>query len=277
MADVKALVGQQDLKDKVITYSSGAELGHGAFAAVYRAKCDELPCAAKILYSIFRGDPGVEALKERFYLECEYLKNIQHPNIVQYLGVCQEPSTREPVLLMELMDESLTHFLEASVVPLSREVQLRLCRDVALALAHLHSIKIIHRDLSSNNVLLIGPGYRAKVSVFGMSRVIDSNKNKYTTPLTQVPGTVAYMPQEALGVFPKYTEKLDCFSFGVLAIQIMTRLFPDPLPRMKEVPSEFSPTGTSLILVEETECRREHIDISTRQTRFSTLLLSVLR
>ena len=170
MADVKALVGQQDLKDKVITYSSGAELGHGAFAAVYRAKCDELPCAAKILYSIFRGDPGVEALKERFYLECEYLKNIQHPNIVQYLGVCQEPSTREPVLLMELMDESLTHFLEASVVPLSREVQLRLCRDVALALAHLHSIKIIHRDLSSNNVLLIGPGSRAKVSDFGMSR-----------------------------------------------------------------------------------------------------------
>ena len=222
MADggIKPLVGQNDLFNKVISYSS--VLGRGAFAAVYRAKCGELPCAAKILHDIFHDDPAAQDLKQRFYQECDYLRDIKHPNIVQYLGVCQEPAVNQPVLLMELMDESLTRFLEHSATPLARNIQLSICHDVALALAHLHSISIVHRDLSSNNVLLIGPGSRAKVSDFGMSKMMDCNERRLSslTPLTQAPGTVAYMPQEALGgLNPKYTEKLDCFTFGVLTLQ----------------------------------------------------------
>ena len=69
---------------------------------------------------------------------------------------------------MELMDESLTKFLERpeSTGPLPYHSQLNICHDVALALAYLHSNGIIHRDLSSNNVLLIGEGSRAKVTDF---------------------------------------------------------------------------------------------------------------
>lgn len=144
---------------------------------------------------------------------------------------------------------------------MSRRVEISLCHDVALALAHLHSVNITHRDLSSNNVLLIGPGSRAKVSDFGMSRVMDTSKSKYTTPLSRVPGTLVYMPPEALWEDPVYTEKLDCFSFGVLAIQIMTRLFPDPLPRSKRVESKDSPDEYAIIPVNETECRKNHIDM----------------
>ena len=253
---VNPLIGLQELSTRNITYSTA--LGRGAYATVYKAKCDELPCAAKILHTIFHDDPG---LKERFYQECEYLKSIKHPNIVQYLGLCQEPAANQPVLLIEVMDQSLTNFLESSTVPLSRGVQFRLCHDIALALACLHSHKITHRDLSSNNVLLIGPGYRAKVSDFGMSKMIDTTKSKHTTPLTMVPGTAVYMSHEAMGEDPIYTEKLDCFSFGVLAIQIMTRLFPNPLPRQKRIESSISPSGTILVPVLETECRKEHIDM----------------
>ena len=162
------------------------------------------------------------------------------------------------------MDQSLTSFLAKSTAPLSSSVQLRLSHDIALALAHLHSIKIVHRDLSSNNILLIGPGSRAKVCDFGMSKVIDRSKSNYTTPLTMVPGTVVYMPQEALGETPKYTEKLDCFSFGVLVIQIITRLFPNPLPRKKEVKLPQSPTGSVLMPVAETVCRKDHIDLISK-------------
>jgi serine/threonine protein kinase len=208
-------------------------LGRGAYAAVYRAKCEELPCAAKILHGIFNDEPALVTLQERFYQECEHLKNIRHPNIVQYLGLCHETATNKPVMLMELMDHSLTSFLETSTEPLSFSVQLHLCNDIALALAHLHTLGIIHRDLSSNNVLLIGPGSRAKVSDFGMSKVVDASTSRRTTPLTMVPGTAAYMPQEALEENPLYTETLDCFSFGVLIIQIITRLFPNPLPRKR--------------------------------------------
>ena len=111
---------------------------------------------------------------------------------------------------MELMDESLTRFLERLTGPLPYHSQLNICHDVALALAYLHSNAIIHRDLSSNNVLLIGEGSRAKVTDFGMSKLMDMNPRM--TPLTQVPGTPAYMPPEALISPPHYSSKLDCFS-----------------------------------------------------------------
>ena len=113
---------------------------------------------------------------------------------------------------MELMDENLTRFLERLTGPLPYHSQLNICHDVALALAYLHSNAIIHRDLSSNNVLLIGEGSRAKVTDFGMSKLMDMNPRM--TPLTQVPGTPAYMPPEALLASPQYSSKLDCFSHG---------------------------------------------------------------
>ncbi len=273
----KPLVGMQDESGpstKTVTYST--VLGRGAFATVYKAKCGLLPCAAKILHAIFTEDPAMKALIEKFYQECEHLKNIKHPNIVQYLGVCREPDTQQPVLLMEMLEQSLTHFLERSDAPLLRHVELSICHDVALALEYLHSVKIVHRDLSSNNVLLIGPGSRAKVSDFGMSRVIDTSKTKYTTPLSMAPGTVVYMPHEALGANPKYTEKIDCFSFGVLSIQIMTRQFPNPTDRFKEIESPFSPVGTATIPVLETECRKEHIDMISKSDPLLGIALDCL-
>ena len=104
-----------------------------------------------------------------------------------------------------------------------------------------------------------------------MSKVIDTSK--HTTPLTMVPGTVVYMPQEAMGEDPIYTEKLDCFSFGVLAVQIITGLFPDSLPRTKRTESTLSPSGTIQVVVLETECRKGHIDmIDTRHPLLNTTI-----
>jgi serine/threonine-protein kinase TNNI3K len=57
---------------------------------------------------------------------------------------------------MELMDDSLTHFLESSPRPIPYHIQVNICHDITLALSFLHSNGIVHRDLSSNNVLLIG-------------------------------------------------------------------------------------------------------------------------
>ena len=132
-------------------------LGVGSFGAVYRARCDELPCVAKVLHPtlIDLRDPGAQKIIERFEQECEFLNGIRHPHIVQYLGVSQDPESKLPILLMELMDENLTQFLEQSPTPLTHHIQVDLCYDIALALAYLHSNGIIHRNLSSNNVLLI--------------------------------------------------------------------------------------------------------------------------
>ena len=102
--------------------------------------------------------------------------------------------------------------MRVSPGPLPYHIQLNISHDVAFALSYLHSNAIIHRDLSSNNVLLIGEGSRANVIDFGMSKLIDVNPRM--TPLTLCPGATVYMPPETLTTPTRYTSKLDCFSPG---------------------------------------------------------------
>ena len=125
------------------------------------------------------------------------MSTIRHPNIVQCLGMHQDPETGLPVLLMELMDESLTHYLERSTRLIPYNVQVNLSHDVTLALSFLHSNGITHRDLSSNNVLLI-QDIRAKVADFGMARLCDLNPQTNYPTCTVCPGTDVYMPPEAV-------------------------------------------------------------------------------
>ena len=237
-------------------------LGHGSYGAVYKAKCDQLPCAAKVLHPTIvdpsNHDPGAVRIMDRFSQECALLESIRHPNIVQYLAMTLDPESRLPVLLMELLDESLTKMLECSPQLLAYYIQVDICHDVALAIAYLHSNDIIHRDLSSNNVLIIA-GRRAKVTDFGMSKLAGAAPTM--TPLTMCPGTLAYMPPEALREPPRYTKKLDCFSEGVIMIQVCTRLWPEPGPRTQLVPFTVSPTGMTEVPVLEPERRKNHIDL----------------
>ena len=237
-------------------------LGHGSYGAVYKAKCDQLPCAAKVLHPTIvnpsNHDPGAVRIMDRFSQECALLESIRHPNIVQYLAMTVDPESRLPVLLMELLDESLTKMLEGSPQSLAYYIQVDICHDIALAIAYLHSNNIIHRDLSSNNVLIIA-GRRAKVTDFGMSKLAGAAPTM--TPLTMCPGTLAYMPPEALREPPRYTRKLDCFSEGVIMIQVCTRLWPEPGPRTQLVPDSRSPTGKIEMPVLEPERRKNHIDL----------------
>ena len=238
-----------------------SQLGIGSYGAVYKAKCDQLPCAAKILHPVLfqTNDPGSQRILERFEQECGFLSSIRHPNIVQYLGVCRDRDSRLPVLLMELLDSSLTKYLETSNKPLPYHVQVDLCFDIALAIAYLHSNGIIHRDLSGNNVLIVA-GRRAKVTDFGMSKLVDSSSRITRRTPTQCPGTEVYMPPEALEKPPVYTKTLDCFSFGVLVIQTLTKLYPNPGPPTRKVFFAASPTGYIDMPVIDTERRKEHID-----------------
>ena len=238
-------------------------LGIGSYGAVYKARCDQLPCAAKVLHPILFStrDPASRRIVERFEQECEFLSGMRHPNITQYLGTCRDPDTGLPILLTELMDESLTSFLERpdDPPPLPFHIQVNISLDVAQALAYLHSNEVLHRDLSSNNVLLIGSS-RAKVTDFGMAKVVGTNPH---LTATYCPGTMGYMSPEALRESPAYTTKLDIFSCGVLHIQILTRKFPDPGPRVKVVDLNDPrlPSSEVEIRIPERERRRSHIDL----------------
>ena len=221
-------------------------LGTGSYGAVCKAKCDQLICAAKLLYPVLfqvhAHDPGKKHRlpSHRFESECQLLSRINHPNIVQYLGTHRDAETNAPVLLMELMDESLTHFLESSPGDIPYYIQVNLSQDIAQALAFLHANGIIHRDLSSNNVLILA-STRAKVADFGMSKLI----NQTSSTTTMCPGTLSYMPPEALDEPPMNTEKLDNFSFGVLLVQIMTQLPPNPANKFRRI-SDIQSPGSNL-------------------------------
>ena len=251
-------------------------LGSGSYGKVCKAKLNELPCAAKLLHIILFQfeDPRSQTIRQRFEQECEILKNTRHPNVVQYLGVTHDPQSGLPILLMELLDGNLTNFLEHSDGPIPYHVQVNLWHDIALALTYLHSKHIIHRDLSGNNVLLIA-GSRAKVTDFGMSKlsVVDASMSR----LTQCPGTPLYMSPEALRTPPIYTDKLDVFSSGVVAIQIITRNYPEPGPDMLERDDPSAPTGISFAPIPEIERRRNHIDLIDLKHPMLPLIESCLK
>ena len=204
-------------------------LGTGFYSSVYRARCDDLICAAKVLQpSMFDQDAQSEKNKqlvERFQRECDVLSALRHPNIVQHMGTWIDPDTNLPALLMELMDHSLTQFLEKAKTSLSFHTQVSICHDIALALSFLHSNNIIHRDLSSNKVLLTACG-KAKVTDFCMAKVTGKTDNFNN----ECSNTHVYLPPEAIGSNPKFSDKTDSFSFGVLCLQIVTKQYPAPGP-----------------------------------------------
>ncbi len=216
-------------------------IGSGSYGAVCKAKCDKLPCAAKLLYSTlleFKEQPSsLDTMRSpktyrtplnRFEQECEFLSRVSHPNVVQYLGTYTDPDTNVIVLLMELMNQSLTDYIDHASGAIPVHVQGDIGHDISLALTYLHSNNIIHRDLSSNNVLLTA-SLRAKVADFGMSTIMGNTGVPNT--LTLCPGNVSYMPPEALDEPPRYTNSLDIFSFGVVLVQMNSREFPSPSNR----------------------------------------------
>ena len=253
---------------KTVQLLKDQTLGIGSYGKVCKAKCDDLLCAAKLIHETL-FDPTAQQLiapqrehrlpMRRFEQECEFLSTIRHPNIVQYLGIYRDPDTGLPALLMELMDDSLTHFLESSPQLIPYHIQVNVCHDVTLALSFLHSNGIIHRDLSSNNVLLCG-NVLAKVTDFGMARLGNQNPRATQLTFTMCPGTDVYMPPEAILDKPVYTEKIDCFSFGVIIIQTITREFPKPGDRRKRI--RINQPGLPRIVevpISEIERRQNHI------------------
>ena len=132
---------------------------------------------------------------------------------------------------MEMMQTSLKGFLdkhEEGKLPL--HFKLSILVDVAQGLEFLHGQDIIHRDLSSNNVLLT-KNLLAKIADLGVAKVIQENKMKTHT---QTPGTTHFMPPEALMNRPHYGKPVDVFSLACVTLQVMSHQWPEPKDRVSE-------------------------------------------
>ena len=213
---------QLRLEDVVI---SGHTLGTGSYGEVRLATCHSLPVAAKSMHSVLEKSPRSAA---KFENEIETLSSLRHPNIVEFMGVYMETDGC-PYIIMELVEGgSLYQFVDSlhgDSIVVRHWQKVRIGLDISLALEYLHSKHVIHRDLSSSNVLLTSD-HRAKVSDFGMSRLFSVPSMQ---PSTLVPGCPSYMPPEALIYGGWFTEKGDVLSFAVLLMELINAEHPRPL------------------------------------------------
>lgn len=237
-------------KYQQLTIAEERELGRGNYGKVCYALCDDLSCAVKLLnpkifcFSSSSESADNSSFVERFNQECDFICSMRHPCIVQYLDAYIQLDTGRALLLMELMDESLTSFLDRALSPLPIHIQMDLCYDVVQALAYLHSNGIVHRDLTGKNVLVRG-GSHAKVTDFGMMKMVGLQQalNPHLKHLA-IPDSSAYMPPEAFRFPPSNSSQIDIFSFGVLCLQIITRQYPQPSPsKVSEIERRKSDIG----------------------------------
>ena len=228
--------GEEDLpatlRDCVIdNITIGKQIGRGANGRILEAKWEGIVVAVKEIHSIFMNevsDREFQSFKRRFLRECEQSSRLRHPNIVRFFGIYHPPGARVPSLVMERLHCSLTSLVEDNpVVPIG--TKLSIIKDVALGLRYLHTRNpsIIHRDLSSNNVLL-SKGMEGKIGDLGTARLVDPRRQ---SRMTQAPGTAHFMPPEALAedvTNIRYGKELDVFSFGCVMLHTLSHQWPTP-------------------------------------------------
>ena len=183
-------------------------------------KYRQIVCAGKKIHETLLdvGNEGVAQMVEKYLQECQLMSSLRHPNITQFLGLCFLPGTQLPLLVMERLETSLDDLLEHMPnLPLS--LKRSVLEDVASGLLYLHKMQppVIHRDLTSKNVLLTS-SLVAKITDMGNSRIVDMRPGQMARTLTEFPGTLVYMPPEALDDRHRYGPSLDIFSFGHLAL-----------------------------------------------------------
>ena len=168
---------------------------------------------------------GADYIERKFIQECELMSKINNPYITQFHGVCFFSDFHLPVLVMEKLDRSLHDLLEQGNTNLSLELKLSILSNIANGLVYLHANTpiIIHRDLTAMNVLLT-TSLVAKISDFGNSRIVNLQPGQLARTLSQLPGTLVYMPPEALSASSHYGPSLDVFSFGQLALFVVLQV-----------------------------------------------------
>ena len=230
------------------------EYGRGSYAVVVGVEYRGLKCAGKKLHIVLIEE-GVREIVYRFEGECRLLAQMRHPNIVQFIGVYFEEDSAIPILVMEFLPTTLARCIDTYGI-LPEEVSYSILHDVALGLYHLHSQAppIVHRDLSANNVLLT-PNMTAKISDLGVAKILNLTPLQLSR-MTRAPGTLAYMPPEALSEEPRYDTRIDEFSYGVLMIHVLCGQWPFPCE-----PVRVNPENQQLIPVSEAERRNQYLRI----------------
>ncbi|KAI3465921.1 hypothetical protein Pfo_022584 [Paulownia fortunei] len=207
----------RDLEIATKRFSAEYVLGEGGYGVVYRGRLvNGTDVAVKKLLN------NLGQAEKEFRVEVEAIGHVRHKNLVRLLGYCIEGVHR--MLVYEYVNNgNLEQWLHGAMRQhgtLTWEARMKVLLGTARALAYLHEAiepKVVHRDIKSSNIL-IDNEFNAKVSDFGLAKLLGSGESHITT---RVMGTFGY-------VAPEYAnsgllnEKSDIYSFGVLLLEAVT-------------------------------------------------------
>ncbi|KAK3440770.1 hypothetical protein EUGRSUZ_B01034 [Eucalyptus grandis] len=213
--------------DRIIEATEGFDskyyVGEGAYGIVYKAEISKGQTVAIKQISSSEEDSEIVNLIP-FEREIQALTNLRHRNIVKFYGFCSH--VQRCFLVYEYMEggslrTTLSNDERAKEFQWDKRVNM--VRGVADALSYMHhgcSPPLIHRDLTSNNILL-DCDYEAHVSDFGTARLLRPDSSNWTA----IAGTIGYIaPELAYSTIP--TEKCDVYSFGVVALETIMGKYP---------------------------------------------------
>ena len=205
-------------------------LGDGGYGRVVQATFRGEEVAAKRLHNQIISEYNIR----RFVREMQVSSNCHHPNLLRFLGATLE-GDHDPIILTELMETNLHDVIRRREL---KDHQLnQVLQDIAGAVNYLHCLSpepIIHRDISSSNVLLRGPvkfKWIAKLSDFGSANFL-----WHTTMQSAAPGNPTYAAPEVLNPH-EHSEKMDVYSFGVLMFEMCSGQAPSLQVRNEVLPT----------------------------------------
>ncbi|CDP21358.1 unnamed protein product, partial [Coffea canephora] len=172
----------ENIIDAIENFDPKYCIGAGGFGSVFRA---ELPNGQVVAVKKLHGmDDGALRRPKDFANEIRALTNIRHRNIVKLYGFCS--NVQHTFLVYEYLEGgSLMHLLSNDETAAKFEwiKRVSIVKDVANALSYMHqncSPSIIHRDISSKNILLDSE-YQAHISDFGTARILRPDSSHSTS------------------------------------------------------------------------------------------------
>lgn len=183
-----------------VEVSKERSLGTGGWGVVKEGKFRGCRVAVKQIHELILSPHN----RRLFMREMGIASRCRHPCLLQFIGATNDDGV--PLFVTELMDISLRDLLEKQ--PLDKADLVTIALDVSRALNYLHLNRppIIHRDVSSANVLLWrrDKQWRAKVADYGTANFMRQCR-------TINPGAVIYSAPEALS--PEQSPKVRQMNF----------------------------------------------------------------